>query len=121
MDFFAGHAVSEIDRVYWARRVEELRKIYADRQPHLNPVTLKQEYDLSKIEGLQAKSTELENQLEGLKQPKAGQNRLEVKIVDNEQEIIELASCGWECQPIGPGKWLMKRPSSYAEQGIGSP
>ncbi len=42
VDFFVGHAVTEIDRVYWARRIEELRKIYADRQQHLNPISLKQ-------------------------------------------------------------------------------
>ncbi len=51
IDYFVDHTVTEIDRVYWARRTEDLGKIYADRQQHLNPISLKQEYDLSKIEG----------------------------------------------------------------------
>ena len=56
VDFFVGHAVSEIDRVYWARRVKELRKIYADRQQYLNSISLKREYDLSKFGGYKQKS-----------------------------------------------------------------
>lgn len=109
VDFFVGHAVTEIDRVYWARRVEELRKIYADRQQHLNPISLKQEYDLSKIEGLQAKISELESQMELLKQIPSPQKEYEVRMVGTEEEILKLASQGWECQVIGAGKWLMKK------------
>ncbi|MHB1492805.1 MAG: tyrosine-type recombinase/integrase [Thermoplasmataceae archaeon] len=109
VDFFVGHAVTEIDRVYWARRVDELRKIYADRQQHLNPISLKQEYDLSKIEGLQAKIAELESLMELIKQVPNPQKEYEVRIVSTEEEIIELASQGWECQTIGLEKWLMRR------------
>ena len=72
-----------------------------------------------KAESPQAKIAEMKKQLEGLKQPSFEQNWLEVKIVDNEQEIIELASNGWECQSIGPDKWLMRHSSSHIEQGVG--
>ncbi len=109
VDFFVGHAVTEIDRVYWARRIEELRKIYADRQQHLNPISLKQEYDLSKIEGLQSKISELESQIESLKQTESQGKKFDVKIVNSEEEIIELVSQWWDCQSIGPQKWLMRR------------
>ena len=61
----------------------------------------------------------MENQLEELKRPRVQQNRFDVKVVCNEQEIIELASNGWECQPIGQGKWLMRYSSSHIEQGVG--
>ena len=40
VDFFVGHAVSDADRAYWTRRAEEFRKIYADREQCLNPVSL---------------------------------------------------------------------------------
>ena len=109
VDFLVGHAVSEIDGVYWARRVEELRKIYADSQQHLNPISFKQEYDLSKIEGLQAKIAELENQILEFKKPETQKPSFDVKIVTSEEEIIQLVSQGWECQSIGIDKWLMKR------------
>ena len=109
VDYFVGHAITEIDRVYWARRVEELRKIYADRQQHLNPISLKQEHDLSRIEGLLTKITDLENQIESLKQTENKERKYEVRIVSIEAEIIELSSQGWECQQIGDNKWLMKR------------
>jgi len=33
----------------------------------------------------------------------------ESKIVSTEDEIIELSNLGHECQPLGNGKWLMKR------------
>jgi len=33
----------------------------------------------------------------------------ESKIVSTEEEIIELSNLGYECQPLGNGKWLMRR------------
>jgi len=107
VDFFVGHAVSDIDRVYWTRRVEELRKIYADRQQHLNPISLKQEYDLSKIEGLQSKIEELEERIGELTLTHPA--KFDAKIVSSEKEILELVTQGYECQQIGSGMWLMKK------------
>ena len=102
VDFFVGHAMNEIDRVYWARRVEELREIYADRQQHLNPISLKREYDLSKIEELQAKIQELEKQIASVTTQSVQKEQYESRIVSSESEIIELSNKGWECQSIGP-------------------
>ena len=87
VDFFVGHAVSDADRAYWTRRVEEFRKIYADREQYLNPVSRKQEYDLSKIEGLQTKIKELEERLDEL----SGeiQEKFDVRIVENEELILQ--------------------------------
>ncbi len=39
------------------------------------------------------------------------EKRYDVRIVNTEEEIIELASKGWECQAIGAGKWLMRKKS----------
>ena len=107
IDFFVGHAVSEIDRVYWSRRVEDLRKTYAERQQHLNPLSLKQEYDLSKIEGLQAKIIELEARIEDITAKTTVS--FETAIIASEAELEDLAKKGYECQVIAPGKWLMRR------------
>ena len=109
VNFFIGHKIPEIDRVYWARRVEELRKIYADRQQHLNPISMKQEYDLSKIEGLQAKIAELEKQIAAITIQSVQKESFESRIVSAESELIELSNKGWECQTIGQQKWLMRR------------
>ena len=107
IDFFVGHAIGEIDRVYWSRRAEDLRKTYAERQQHLNPISLKQEYDLSKIEGLQAKIQELESKIEDI----TSKNTVsfETAIIESESELEDLARKGYECQIISPGKWLMRR------------
>ena len=43
VNFFIGHKIPDVDRVYWFRRVEELRRIYAERQQHLNPINQKRE------------------------------------------------------------------------------
>lgn len=38
LNFFICHKIPEVDRVYWFRKVDELRKIYAQRQQYLNPI-----------------------------------------------------------------------------------
>ena len=113
VDFFVGHAVTEIDRVYWARRTEDLGKIYTDRQQHLNPISLKQEFDLSTVKGLQEKIAALEEAIESMRRHSNDEStKYEIKIVNTEEEIVELASQGWRCQVIGENKWLMKRKKS---------
>lgn len=109
VNFFIGHKIPEVDRMYWSRKTEDLRKIYSDRQQHLNPLSLKQEYDLSKIEGLQAKIAELESQIQDISKKAVNNTELDVRIVSTEGEIIELARQGYDCQPIGENKWMMKR------------
>ena len=88
----------------------DLRKIYSDRQQHLNPISLKQEYDLSKIGVLQAKIMELESRLEEISSKDS--NSFETKIVETESELEYLARKGFECQIIAQGKWLMRRRSA---------
>lgn len=109
VNFFIGHKIPDVDRVYWFREVEELRKIYAERQQHLNSINQKREYDMSKIEDLKAKIEELEKRIEELSKVKHNSKpRYDVKMVSTEGEVIELAKLGYDCQPIGANKWLMK-------------
>lgn len=44
-----------------------------------------------------------------LKETRANSNNHDVKIVTSEAEIIALARLGYDCQPIGFNKWLMKK------------
>ena len=50
VNFLTCHKISEVDRVYWSRRVEGLRKIYAQRQQYLNPISLKRGLKISHFE-----------------------------------------------------------------------
>jgi integrase len=110
VNFFIGHKIPDVDRVYWFRRVEELRKIYAERQQHLNPNNNKRDFDLNKLEDLKAKIEVLEKQIAELGKDKdTHEVEYEATIVSSENEIIKLAELGYDCQPIGQSKWLMKR------------
>jgi site-specific recombinase XerD len=127
LNFFICHKIPEVDRVYWFRRVEELRKIYAQRQQYLNPINgRKNVYDLKQIEGIQAKIKELDEKIDNLLKTndikklvkeivnkelktKISISKFESKIVTTEKEIIELSNQGYDCQPIGKNKWLMRR------------
>jgi len=109
VNFFIGHKIPDVDSVYWFRRVEELRKIYEERQQHLNPINQKREYDLNKLEGLKAKIEELEKRIEELSKVKeSNEVKCDAKVVSSEDEIIELAKLGYDCQPIGDNRWLMR-------------
>ena len=109
VNFFIGHKISDVDRVYWFRRIEDLRKIYAERQQHLNPINQKQEFDLNKLEDIKSKIEELEKKIKKLEETKANLSNCDVKIVTSEAEIIQFAKLGYDCQLIGANKWLMKR------------
>jgi len=63
---------------------------------------------LNKLEGLKAKIKELEEEIKKLKEGRVNQAKYDVRIVTSEEEIIELAKLGYDCQQIGEGKWLMR-------------
>jgi len=107
VDSFIGHKIPEVDRAYWIRRVEELRKIYAERQRCLNPAGEPQ-FDLKKLEGLKAKIEELERRIKALEESKTNDD-CDVKIVTSEEELFPLTKLGYSCQPIGVERWLMER------------
>ncbi|MFQ5814896.1 MAG: tyrosine-type recombinase/integrase [Candidatus Hydrothermarchaeaceae archaeon] len=109
INFFVCHKISDVDRVYWFRRVEELRKIYAERQRYLNPINNVKKYDLSKIKDIKAKIKELEKRVKELEESKSDADRHHAKIVTSEEEIIKFAELGYDCQSIGADKWLMKK------------
>lgn len=66
-----------MDRVYWFGRVEELRKIYAERQQHLNSINQKREFDL-KVEDMKAKIEELGKKIKESKKTKVDSNNYDV-------------------------------------------
>ncbi|MEM1510838.1 MAG: hypothetical protein QW096_13305 [Thermofilaceae archaeon] len=69
---------------------------------------------MNKLEDLKAKVEELEKKIQELY--KKEQNlipKYDAKIVSSESEVLELAKLGYDCQPMGNGKWLMKRPISF--------
>jgi integrase/recombinase XerD len=109
VNFFIGHKIPDVDRVYWFRRVEELRKIYAERQQHLNPINQKREYDLNKLEDIKAKIEELEKKLKELEEAKMKSNNFDIKIATSLEQVVALAKTGYDCQPIGDNRWLMKK------------
>lgn len=127
INFFICHKIPDIDRVYWFRRVEELRKIYVERQQYLNPINgkkpvfnPKQMKDIvDKIKDMDKKidsfinTDDLKNLVKEVisKELKTNttQNQFESKIVKTEKELIELSNQGYECQQIGNNKWLMRK------------
>lgn len=112
VNFFIGHKIPEVDRVYWFRRVEMLRKIYAERQQYLNPLNKRQKFDLNKLEDIKKKIKELEEKIKKLEEIRNKEN-YDVKIVESEEEIIQLSKMGYECQPLGNGKWLMRKSKKF--------
>ena len=109
INFLTCHKISEVDRVYWSRRIEGLRKIYAQRQQYLNPISLKREYDLNKLKDIKAKIRELERKIKESEKMKTNAGNFDVKIVTSEEEIVEFAKVGYDCQSVGMNKWLMKK------------
>jgi len=127
INFFICHKIPDIDRVYWSRRIEQLRKIYAERQQYLNPINGKKHtFDLKKLEGVIAKIKEMDNRINNFIEKEdvkklvreitsqeiktdSAQIEFKSKIVTTEEEIIRLSNQGYDCQPIGKSKWLMRR------------
>ncbi len=109
VNFFIGHKISDVDRVYWYRRVEDLRNIYAQRQQFLNPLNHKREYDLNKLEDIKDKISEIEKRIGKSDEKRSWVECYDAQIVTSEEEIIKLAKLGYDCQPIAESKWLMRR------------
>lgn len=109
INFLTCHKISEVDRVYWSRRVDELRNIYAQRQQYLNPISLEREYDLNKLKDIKAKIKELERRMKDLEKAKLNSDSFDVKIVTSEEEIVEFAKLGYDCQSVGANRWLMRK------------
>jgi integrase len=130
VNFFIGHKIPEVDRVYWFRRVEQLREIYRQRKKFLNPISGTQHEDLRKIEDLIKKVKELDEKLKSLNETRIKEivfevikeygvifnsnnnnssGKYDVKIITSEEEIVKLAKRGYDCQRIGKNKWLMKK------------
>jgi site-specific recombinase XerD len=123
INFLTCHKISDVDAVYWNRRVDTLRRIYADRQQYLNPINCKKRYyNLREIKGIQKKIQDIDKRLLDINQVKELVKEVieeelilfkqviehDSRIVSSEQEIIEYSKIGYNCTPLGNGKWLMR-------------
>jgi len=127
VNFLTCHKISEVDCVYWNRRVDTLRQIYAERQQYINPINgKKKHFDMKQIKGIIAKIKDLEGRIGSLptseivkkivskllEENGISRNPLgeyESKIVNTKEEVIQLSNLGFDCQPIGKGEWLMRK------------
>ncbi len=121
INFLTCHKISDVDSVYWNRRIDSLREIYNDRQQYLNPINGdKKHYNLEEIKDIQNKIQDMDNQIPSIDQIKELiievlnkkleeiKPKIESIIVDNEKDIIKYSKMGYSCVPIGKNKWLMK-------------
>lgn len=90
-------------------RIDELRNIYAQKQQYLNPINHKREYGLNKLKDIKANIKELERKIKESEKIKTNSDNFNVKIVTSEEEIVEFAKIGYDCQSVGVNKWLMKK------------
>ena len=109
INFLTCHKISEVDRVYWSRRIDELRNIYAQWQQYLNPINYKREYDLNKLKDIKAKIRELERKIKYLEKIKSNPGSCDAILVTSEEKIVEFAKLGYDCQLVGISRWLMRR------------
>jgi len=127
VNFLTCHKISEIDCVYWNRRVDTLRRIYAERQQYVNPINGKKKYfDLKQVKGIVGKIKDLEERLDKLPTIEVVQKLVmeilekyipnqdsreeyDSKIVCSEKEIVQLSKLGYDCQFIGHEQWLMRK------------
>jgi len=123
INFLTCHKINDVDSVYWNRRVEELRRIYKERQQYLNPINGdKKHYNLEEIKDIQAKIKDMDKRIPAIEQIKeliieVFEDKLsslkqaienDTKIVSSENEIIAFSKQGYSCTPLGNGKWLTK-------------
>jgi integrase/recombinase XerD len=117
INFLTCHKISDVDSVYWNRRIDSLREIYNERQQYLNPINGdKKHYNLEEIKDIQQKIQDMDNRIptanqlknmikEILEELKPNHNSI---IVNNEDDIIKYSRQGYSCTSIGNNKWLMK-------------
>jgi len=123
INFLTCHKIGDVDAVYWNRRVEGLRRIYAERQQYLNPINGKRKYyNLKEIKGIRGKIQDMDKRIPSIEQIKElikevlQEEMIRLKqvvehdsrIVSTEQEILEFSKIGYSCTSLGNGKWLMK-------------
>jgi hypothetical protein len=58
---------------------------------------------------LKAKIEDLEKRIKVLEEARANTNNCDVKIATSLNQVVALAKLGYDCQPIGDNKWLMKK------------
>jgi len=111
VDFFLCHKIPEVDRVYWIRRVEELRDIYRVREKYLNPLTgVQTRKDIEEMKRLKERVEKLEKLVGKLQKMRSiGKRKHDAIIVNSKEEIIELAQHGYSCQLIGENQWLLTK------------
>jgi len=127
VNFLTCHKLSEVDCVYWNRRVDTLRQIYAERQQYVNPINgQKKHFDLRQMKGIIGKMKDLEERIDSLptreiiqkmivevlEKHGLGQNSsgmFESEIVNTREEVIRLSNLGFDCQSIGNNEWLMRK------------
>jgi len=123
INFLTCHKISDVDTVYWNRRIEELRRIYAERQQYLNPIDGKKKYyNLKEIKGIREKIQDMDKRIPSVEQIKELVKEVlqeemirlkqvvehDSRIVSTEQEVLELSKMGYSCSFLGNGKWLMR-------------
>ncbi|MDG6218120.1 MAG: site-specific integrase [Candidatus Thermoplasmatota archaeon] len=127
VNFLTCHKISEVDSVYWNRRVDTLRRLYADRQQFLNPLHGEKNcFDLKKMNGIIGKIKSLEERIDHLTNKDfLGElvrevlkdkgffdddvEKYESVIVSGKKDVIRLSDLGFSCQPLGDGMWLMRK------------
>ena len=126
VNFLTCHKISEVDSVYWNRRVDTLRRLYADRQQFLNPLHGKNCFDLKKMKGIIGKIKSLEERIDHLMDKDFlgdlvrevlkdegffddDVEEYESMIVSVKKDVIQLSNHGFSCQPLGDGEWLMRK------------
>ena len=61
------------------------------------------------MDDIKAKIEEIENKIKELEKAKVNSNKYDVRIATSIEQVIALARLGYDCQPIGDNKWLMKK------------
>jgi len=119
VNFFTCHTLSPVDLAYWSRRVDVLREIYQQREKYLNPISgtqsrpspeeIDQKID-EKLRGfIQSDFKKICYEIVQQVLNENNNEHYKSVTVTTEDEIIKLSNKGYDCQQIGPGKWLMRR------------
>ncbi|MGQ9611181.1 MAG: tyrosine-type recombinase/integrase [bacterium] len=86
INFLTCHKISDVDSVYWNRRIEELRRIYNERQQYLNPINGdKRHYNLEEIKDIQSKIQDMDDRIPNITQIKD----LITKLLDEKNRNIK--------------------------------